>query len=97
MDIQTLRKALETIEGWKDIAGLPAQVAELKARVDALEALVKKNATVAVCPLCGTAMVRVDSGPKGPFAAIGITTDTYRCPGCSHEEERQRDVLDRRA
>jgi ribosomal protein L37AE/L43A len=88
--LEDIMKTLERIPLWKRLTALPAEVQELRARVEALEAqLAGKPGTL--CPICNaTGFKRVSSKPHPEFGFAGIKLDSYRCDACGHAEDRER-------
>jgi len=85
-------KALERLPAWKRMTALTEEIAELKARVTALEAAMEP-ATGAKCPKCGVmafGLLRSQRDPR-PFGDLGAMQDVYSCTNCSYERIDNRD------
>lgn len=83
--LEDVIKALERVPGWKRIAGTPAEVDALRARVEALEAKLAP-ATGEVCPRCRKPAFHVVSNrPMPNFDWAGKSLDTFKCDECGYE------------
>jgi hypothetical protein len=82
-------KALEAVPGWKAVMGLPKRLAELEARVAALEKGAQKPANgAAECPKCGGAMTFQGEHAHRAFGAAGVKSRTFHCDHCGLDAER---------
>jgi len=75
---------------WKHLAALPKRLAELEARVKALE----QGATTAKsdaldCPRCGARLTFVSESPHHIFGDMGLKVRHLRCDGCGYEATRE--------
>lgn len=89
--IEDVMRALERIPIWKRLVALPAEVEQLQARVDALEARLTQ-ATGDVCPKCRAPHFMLeDSQPlRGGLGDLGVRQYSYRCHSCGYEDVQTR-------
>lgn len=85
--VSDMLKLLEAVPGWRALLALPRRVAELEARVAALEGRTVKAGVT--CPICGATMMVTAAQPDPLFGDFGVQQHTLSCPGCSHSEKRQ--------
>ena len=86
-------KALESSTDWKRIKPLPDEVAELRKRVERLEAQLgaKRAGGLEQCPICNSLQFKREASKADPlFGDLGVMQDSYRCLSCGHQENRQR-------
>ena len=83
-------KILEAIPGWKAVIGLPKRLAELEARVKALEAGKAAHARPRVndCPQCGAVMMLTDETDHPHFGPMGVKVHSFKCDGCGRAATR---------
>jgi C4-type Zn-finger protein len=74
---------------WKRLVALPQRLAELEARVTALEG--KARPSRAQCPICHATMKTTAVAPDPIFGQMGVQRHTMVCPECQHTENRQVD------
>lgn len=92
---EDILKHLNAMAIWKQLTPLPDEVAELRKRVEQLEARLGSASAGGLeqCPLCNSMQFkRTGSKPDPVMGALGLMRDSYRCQSCGHEEHRQRDV-----
>ena len=91
VSVSDIIKLLEQVPGWKAVVGLPKRLAELEARVKALET---GSASKLVspgpkdCPLCGAVMSVTKESPHEHLGPAGVKTHTMQCDGCGNTAER---------
>lgn len=87
--IEDIMKALDRIPIWRRLSQLPAEVEQLRAKVDALEARLAPGGGV-ICPKCREPRFMLESsGPeRGPFGTLGAREYRYRCASCGYEDVR---------
>lgn len=83
-------KLLEQVPVWKSLVTLPKRLADLEARVKAMEAAGGGRAGPRAneCPACGATMVFVEEKPDTIYGAAGGMTHLLRCDGCGRTAER---------
>ena len=94
MNPKSLLEALNALATWRKLEPLPDEVAELKKRIERLEAQLGSAAAggLAQCPVCNSMQFkRIASKADETFGWAGVKSDTYRCQQCNHQETRQRD------
>lgn len=87
-------KALESSADWKRIKPLPDEVAELRKRIERLEAHLGATSAGGLqqCQICNSLQFkRTGSTVDATFGWAGVKTDSYHCQSCGHRETRQRD------
>lgn len=91
LSVSDIAKLLEQIPIWKSLVGLPKRIAELEARIAALETMKATQAAPGAtdCPLCGAKMTVTKESPDGPFAAFGHKRHHMRCDNCGHTTDRK--------
>jgi hypothetical protein len=84
-------KLLEQAPIWKHIAGLPKRLAELEARVKALEAVfaARPHGDATDCPRCGARLTFVSERAHHVFGDMGVKEHGFRCDGCGFETTRE--------
>jgi hypothetical protein len=85
VSVSDIIKLLEQVPGWKAVAGLPKRLAELEARVKALEE--SKGAATPHpkdCPMCGARMSVLSEQPHPQFGPVGILIHKMKCDGCGN-------------
>lgn len=82
--------ALKQVKEWSALAGLPKRVAELEARVKALEE--NRGAHVGPsptdCPKCGARMRVKREDPHPTFDFAGLKVHVLKCDGCGNMATR---------
>lgn len=94
MNSKTILESLNALAIWRRLTPLPDEVAELRNRIEQLEARLGAASASGLnaCPLCNSMQFkRVASKDDPTFGFAGLKIDTYRCQSCGHEETRQRD------
>jgi len=82
-------KILKSIPEWNDLRKLPAKVAELEKRLEALE---NQDTTLDICPKCKQATFElISSTPHPIFGDVGTILRTYKCNSCNFSEDVQFD------
>lgn len=82
-------KALERIPAWKRLNALPSELAELRARVDALERRLAGGGEI--CPKCKNPafMLEKTEPAPPPWGRMGEKIDSLRCSSCGHSDVRR--------
>jgi len=84
MDIM---KFLRNIPEWNELLKLPAKVAELEKRLEALE---RPDNSFDICPKCKKRTFQlISSKPDPVMSEIGAVVRLYRCNYCNFEEAKQ--------
>jgi len=84
-----LLDTLRAIPVWNDLVKLPAKVAELEKRLEALE---RPDNSFDMCPKCKKATYElISSVPHPLFGDVGSKLRTYKCKKCDFSEEIQYD------
>lgn len=88
VSVSDIVKLLEQVPGWKAVIGLPKRLAELEARVRALEIGSKTAAGPGPrdCPMCGAVMRVEQEAAHRRFDALKI--HRLVCDGCGNKAER---------
>jgi hypothetical protein len=90
VSVSDILKILDQIPGWKAVAGLPKRVAELEARVKALEGAGAGKPAVPnpkECAMCGATMRVNREEPHVHFGDMGVKTHLMVCDDCGHQTE----------
>jgi hypothetical protein len=83
-------KALEAVPGWKAVMSLPKRLAELEARVAALEKGAGKPVNAAtICPACALPLAFTSEQDDRIFGAHGVKIRKFHCTSCNRDSERQ--------
>ena len=84
-------KLLEQIPVWKSLVTLPRRLAEVEARVKALEATGagRTGPKPNECPACAAIMVFVEEKPDPIYGVMGVMRHVLRCDGCGQTLERE--------
>lgn len=90
--LEDVIKALERIPAWKRVTALPDEIAQLRARVAALEAKLAP-ATGDACPKCRTRNFTLTESRRAPppWGEAGAMEDVWRCSHCNYERIDSRD------
>jgi hypothetical protein len=89
ISVSDIIKLLEQVPGWKAVVGLPKRLAELEARVKALEeakGAAKPNPRD--CPICGARMTVVSETDHPTLGPVGVKVHAMRCDGCGNTASR---------
>lgn len=83
-------KALELVPGWKAVASLPKRLADLEARIAALEKAAGKPNTAGAdaCPKCGATMTLQSETEHPHFGVMGVKRRMFLCDACGTSAER---------
>ncbi|KZM48259.1 hypothetical protein [Labrenzia sp. OB1] len=86
-------KVLDSVPLWKSLVTLPKRVAELEARLAALEKTKADQTAPAAnaCPRCSAAMVFQNERPHPTFGRMGVKLHEFKCDGCGFTAERRYD------
>jgi predicted nucleic-acid-binding Zn-ribbon protein len=87
--LSELNTLLEKIPLWSKLQSVPSEVADLRARVEALEAAINTTAG-GKCPKCGKMTFRLDHTEADPmFGNMGVQRDVYVCSSCNYSKFEQ--------
>jgi hypothetical protein len=90
ISVSDIVKLLEQVPIWKSVVGLPKRLAELEARVAALEGRTKVP-NGPTCALCGAPMKVTKVVDDPVFGEMGLKQHHLACTSCGHSETRQVD------
>lgn len=90
LSVSDIVKLLEQVPGWKAVVGLPKRLAELEARVAALEKAAgkPKAAGSEACPKCGATLTLQDEIEHPTFGTMGVKRRLFLCAACGQRAER---------
>lgn len=91
ISVSDILKLLEQVPIWRSLVTLPKRLAELEARVAALESGGTAGRTAPGprdCPLCGAVMVVTEEKNDPTFGPLGGKIHVMRCDGCESTVER---------
>lgn len=94
MNPKDFLESLNALAIWRKLTPLPDEVAELRKRVERLEAQLgsKSAGGLEQCPICNSLQFKREASKPDPtFGVMGVMQDSYRCLSCGHAENRQRD------
>ncbi|MBP6818313.1 MAG: hypothetical protein KBC46_03315 [Ferrovibrio sp.] len=85
--------ALDRWDEWREMRAAPKRIADLEARMGALEAALAKRPPAEACPICGGEMKITKVVPHRQFGAMGLQDRLYACQdaACGHSEQRMHD------
>ena len=92
LSVSDIIKLLEQVPGWKAVAGLPKRLAELEARVKALESGAGRPSQAPGprdCAKCGAVMRVTDERSDQTFGRHGVVVHVMACDNCGHTTERK--------
>ncbi len=91
VSVSDITKILDSIPVWKSLLSLPKRLAELEARVKALESGQAQHAgpTPNECPTCGAVMPLIAERDDPTFGRVGLKQHVFRCDNCGGERTRQ--------
>jgi copper chaperone CopZ len=92
LSVSDIIKLLEQVPGWKAVVALPRRLAELEARVKALErgqARPKDALGPKDCPICGAVMSVVEETDDPNFGPMGVKIHRMHCDNCGQNAKRQ--------
>lgn len=89
--IEDVMKALDRIPIWRRLSKLPAEVEQLRAKVEALEDRLAP-ATGDQCPRCREPRFMLESSRPlpGGLGDLGARQYSYRCQACGYEDVQTR-------
>lgn len=89
MTVKSVIELLGQMPLGKRILQAPAQIAELEARVEALEKRLE-TATGEKCPKCYQLSLELTKAHEGPdFEVMGVMIYEYECSNCGFKTKRQ--------
>lgn len=90
ISLDDILKVLDTWSKWKAMTGLPDRVAQLEARLKALENghSTRSGPQPNDCPKCGGRMRVEEEKPHQHFAFAGVKVHDLKCDGCGNLVQR---------
>jgi len=91
LSVSDILAILDKIPAWKAVVGLPKRVAEMEARLAALEGGSKSSRAPSAtdCPKCHATMI-VEAEDDDPiFGTFGMKQHILRCEVCGNRATRQ--------
>lgn len=92
--VSDILKILDDIPIWKAVSKLPARVAELERKVQALEEALASSASKGArhagreCPICDATMKVKAEHAHPEFAFAGVKVHEMECPECGNKTTR---------
>jgi hypothetical protein len=91
LSVSDIVKLLEQVPGWKAVIGLPKRLADLEARVGALEkgGPSRSGPRPTECPRCGATLSFVGERKDPIFGVVGVMRHDLKCDGCGFETSKE--------